>query len=139
MTLIELEDKLLNIAIKMPNIGYVGEGDIYELNNLPNIDYSVFYITQDTHRVYENKVEYTLNLFYVDRLIEYPSNRMYIQSNGISAITNIVNKLVAEEDVDVLYPLNFTPFYQRFADDCSGVFARITFVVNNSLGICVYE
>lgn len=139
MTLIEIVEKLLEIAQNMPNIDFVGEGDIYELNNIPNIQYSVFYITQDTHRVYENKVEYTLNLFFVDRIIEGIPNRMYIQSNGISAITNIVNKLVAEEDVDVVYPLNFTPFYQRFADDCSGVWARITFVVDNSLGICVYQ
>lgn len=139
MTLIEIVDKLLEIAQKMPNIGYAGEGDIYELNNIPNIDYSVFFITQDTHRVYENKVEYTLNLFFVDRIIEAIPNRIFVQTNGISAITNIVNKLVAEEDVDVLYPLNFTPFNQRFADDCSGVWARITFVVDNSLGICVYQ
>jgi hypothetical protein len=49
MTLVEIVKILLDIAKQQPNINYVGEGDIYTLNSLPNIDYSVFYITQNAH------------------------------------------------------------------------------------------
>lgn len=139
MTLYELINRLLEIAKGMPNIGYANEGDIYELNNLPNIDYSVFFVTQDRHQISENTASYTLNLFYVDRLLDDASNRLIIQSNGIEAITNIVNKLIATEDVDVVYSMTFTPFYQRFADECSGVFATITFECDGPIGICNYE
>lgn len=139
MTLYELIHNILDIAKTKPNINYVNEGDIYELNNLPNINYGVFYVTQDRHQINENTARYTLNLFYVDRLLDDASNRLIIQSNGIEAITNIVNHLILKEDVDVAYPLNFTPFYQRFADECSGVFATITFIVDAPIGICSYE
>ena len=139
MTLYELVNKLKDIAREKPNINFVGEGDVYELNHLPNIDYSVFYITQDTHQVSENTAQYTLNLFYIDRLTDTENNRLIVQSNGIDAITNIVNELVFTEDVDIEYPLSFTPFYQRFADDCTGVFCTITFNTNNNLGVCSYE
>lgn len=139
MTLIELINNLKKIAKEQPNINFVGEGDIYELNHLPNIDYSVFYITQGTHQVAEDTAYFELNLFYVDRLTDNEANRLLIQSNGIDILTNIINKMVFTEDVDVVYPLNFTPFYQRFADDCSGVYCTITFLVDNTLGVCSYD
>ena len=47
MTLFEIINKLKDIAISKPNINYVGDGDVYTLNSLPNIDYSVFFITQN--------------------------------------------------------------------------------------------
>lgn len=141
MTLYTLIDKLLTIAKEKPNINFVGEGDIYKLNHIPNIDYSVFYITQGAHNIGENINQYTLNLFYVDRIFEEDNkdNRLLIQSNGIEVITNIVNELVNSEDVDVSYPITYTSFYQRFADDCSGVFATITFTTDSNIGICTYE
>lgn len=139
MTLYELTNKLLEIAKSKPNINYVGEGDIYELNQLPNINYSVFYITQGTHTVEENTAQYTLNLFYVDRLTDTKDNRLIIQSNGIDAITNILNTLDYTEDIDLIYPLSFTPFNQRFADDCAGVFCTVTINSDSNLGICNYE
>lgn len=139
MTLYEIINKLENIAKHKPNINFVGEGDIYELNHLPNIDYTVFYITQGQHQVNENTALYVLNLFYIDRLTDNQSNRLIIQSNGIDAITNIVNELVMSEDVDIEYPLSFTSFYERFADECSGVYATITFETSNNLGVCSYD
>lgn len=139
MTLYEITNKLLEIAKYKPNINHIGEGDIYELNNLPNINYSVFYITQESHQVDENTAQYSLILFYVDRLTENKNNRLIIQSNGIDAITNIVNELVLTEDVDVVYPLTFTSFNQKFADDCAGVFCNITINTDNNLGVCSYE
>lgn len=139
MTLIELIDKLQNIAKNKPNIGYVGEGDIYSLNSLPNIDYGVFFITQDTHTLDENTAYYKLNLFYVDRLTDNESNRLTVQSNGIMAITNIINELVYSENVDIDYPLEFTPFYQRFADECTGVYCTITLITDNVIGLCTNE
>lgn len=138
MTLNDLINKLLLIAKSKPNINQVGEGDIYELNHIPNVNYSVFYITQDTHEVYENRTEYTLNLFYIDRLLNDKSNQLQIQSVGIDAITNIVNELLYTWDVDVVYPLTFTPFNQRFADDCAGVYAKLTIITDNN-GICTYD
>ena len=138
MNLIEIIDKLKEIALSKPNINFVGEGDIYELNNLGNIDYSVFYITQQTHSFSENIAYYQLNLFYVDRLAKDNSNRLSIHSVGMDAISNILNELTNTEDVEVEFPIQFNTFNERFADECAGVFCTVTLITEKEIGLC-YE
>ena len=140
MTLIELITQLKNTAKKLPNINFVGDGDIYSLSTLPNLDYSVFFITQTNHSQDENNTKYTLSLFYVDRITNgNGNNKLAIQSNGITVLTNIINLFLREnDDVEVEYDIQFTSFLQRFADECAGVFANVTFVVDNNIGICGY-
>ena len=139
MTLFELINKLKDIAISKPNINYVGDGDVYTLNSLPNIDYSVFFITQNDHSIYQDTITYNLNLFYIDRISDSEDNTLNIQSDGMLQLTNIINTLVFSEDVDVDGDINFVPFIQRFADNCSGVYCSVRFIVDNNLGICSYD
>ena len=139
MTLFELINKLKNIAISKPNINYVGDGDVYTLNSLPNIDYSVFFITQNDHSIYQDTITYSLNLFYIDRISDSEDNVLNIQSDGMLQLTNVINTLVFSEDVDVEGEISFTPFIQRFADNCSGVYCTVRFICDNNLGSCSYE
>ena len=139
MTLFELINKLKTIAISKPNINYVCDGDVYTLNSLPNIDYSVFFITQNDHSIYQDTITYNLNLFYIDRISDSEDNVLNIQSDGILQLTNIINTLVFSEDVDVEGEITFVPFIQRFADQCAGVYCTVRFVCNNNLGSCSYE
>lgn len=139
MTLFELINKLKNIAISKPNINFVGDGDVYTLNSLPNIDYSVFFITQNDHSIYQDTITYSLNLFYIDRISDSEDNVLNIQSDGMLQLTNVINTLVFSEDVDVDGEITFTPFIQRFADNCSGVYCTVRFVVDNNLGTCNYD
>ena len=139
MTLFELINKLKSIAINKPNINYVGDGDVYTLNSLPNIDYSVFFITQNDHSIYQDTITYSLNLFYIDRISDSEDNTLNIQSDGMLQLTNIINTLVFTEDVDVDGDITFVPFIQRFADQCAGVYCNVRFVCENNLGTCNYE
>lgn len=139
MTLFEIINKLKSIAINKPNINYVGDGDVYTLNSLPNIDYSVFFITQNDHSIYQDTITYSLNLFYIDRISDSEDNTLNIQSDGMLQLTNIINTLVFSEDVDVDGDITFVPFIQRFADNCSGVYCTVRFVCDNNLGTCSYE
>lgn len=139
MTLFEIINKLKSIAINKPNINYVGDGDVYTLNSLPNIDYSVFFITQNDHSIYQDTITYSLNLFYIDRISDSEDNTLNIQSDGMLQLTNIINTLVFTEDVDVDGDITFVPFIQRFADQCAGVYCTVRFVVDNNLGVCSYE
>ena len=139
MTLFEIINKLKDIAISKPNINFVGDGDVYTLNSLPNIDYSVFFITQNDHSIYQDTITYNLNIFYIDRISDSEDNTLNIQSDGMLQLTNIINSLVFSEDVDVDGEINFVPFIQRFADNCSGVYCTVRFVVDNNLGVCSYE
>ena len=139
MTLFEIINKLKDIAISKPNINYVGDGDVYVLNSLPDIDYSVFFITQNDHSIYQDTITYNLNLFYIDRISDSEDNVLNIQSDGMLQLTNIINTLVFSEDVDVEGDITFVPFIQRFADNCSGVYCNVRFVVENNLGSCSYD
>lgn len=139
MTLFEIINKLKDIALSKPNINYAGDGDVYILNSLPNIDYSAFFITQNQHSIDSNTITYNLNLFYIDRIADSEDNTLNIQSDGMLQLTNIINNLVFSEDVDVDGEINFVPFIQRFADNCAGVYCSVSFVCDNNLGICNYD
>lgn len=139
MTLFELINKLKDIAIRKPNINYAGDGDVYTLNSLPDINYSVFFVTQNDHLIDSDTITYNLNLFYIDRISDSEDNILNIQSDGMLQLTNIINTLVFSEDVDVDGDINFVPFIQRFADNCSGVYCTVRFVCDNNLGTCSYD
>ena len=140
MTLIDIVNEFLDIAKKQPNINYVNEGDISDLNKLPNIDYGVFYITQTNHTQSEQMINYNLTLFYVDRIVKDGSNKLAIQSNGIITIGNIINLFsLKNPDVEIDYDIEYTTFLHRFTDECSGVFANVRIITDNNVGICGYE
>lgn len=140
MTLFEICNNLKNIALEKNNINYAGDGDIYILNSSPDTDYSVFFITQNTHNVSENTITYSLNLFYIDRLTENKDNMLKIQSDGMLSITNIVNEFNERyDDVEITYPLQFQVFNQRFADECAGVWCVANIICRNDIGICDYN
>lgn len=67
MTYYQLITELQNTAKQDPNIRFTGTGNIYELNNKPDINYRVFYITPNLSTSYEDVDQYSLNLFYIDR------------------------------------------------------------------------
>lgn len=137
MTLQRIINEILGIAKKQPNINHVGCGDIYSLNTLPNIDYSVFYITQTNHTQNQNTVTYNLVLYYVDRLVN--NNTLQVQSQGMLVLNNIINILNNSlDEVEVDYNINYTTFTHRFADDCAGVFANLKITADAELGICGY-
>lgn len=137
MSLKEVIVKFLNIAKKQPNIGYTGEGDIYTLNSLPNLEYSVFFVTQQQHNQSEDVISYNLILYYIDRLVEDDANMLDIHSNGIIQLGNIINTFINENDDAVVnYNINFTTFNHKFADKCAGVYATISVDVANNIGLC---
>jgi hypothetical protein len=78
-----------------------------------------------------------LNLYYVARWDETDENQLEEQSAGILALTNIINRFNnIYPDVQLSYPLIFTPFYQKFKDICTGIFVRVDIMVDNVLGVC---
>jgi hypothetical protein len=139
MTLYEVITDILNIAKQQPNINHTGEGDVYLLNSLPNIDYSVFWVTQTNHTQGENTVSFNLILYYIDRLLPDDSNRLQIQSQGMLALNNIINIYnQMNTDIQIEYDINYTTFTHRFTDNCAGVFANVTITADAELGICGY-
>ena len=123
----ELLNNITEVARKHPNINSTFIGDVYELNHRNDVDYCAFVITQGTHRVNsdEDYIDYTLNLFYVDRLTADESNRTQIHSSGIDFMNSLLRAVEKLGVVVVEHTENV--FNERFNDVCAGVYATVVF------------
>lgn len=142
MTLKQIINSIKQCAELEPNVNGVYVNDVYQLNAIPNVDYSCIVITQNTHVNDEDTITYQFYLFYVDRLINPTDgydNQIEIQSRGIEVIRNIVNRFneVNDDDTFIEYSYQLTPFNERFKDDCSGIYATIN-VITETQGDCAY-
>ena len=120
-------NNITEVAKKHPNINSTFIGDVYELNHRNDVDYCAFVITQGTHRVNsdEEYIDYTLNLFYVDRLTADESNRTQIHSSGIDFMNSLLRAVEKLGVVVVEHTENV--FNERFNDVCAGVYATVVF------------
>ena len=121
----ELLNNIIDVAKKHPNINSTFIGDVYELNHRNDVDYCAFVITQGTHRVNsdDDYIDYTLNLFYVDRLTADESNRTQIHSSGIDFMNSLL-RAVEKLGVTVVEHTE-NVFNERFNDVCAGVYATV--------------
>lgn len=134
MTYYQLIKELQNTAKQDPNIRTVGAGNIYELNNKPNIDYRVFYITPNLSSGYENTNQYSLNLFYIDRWDDSTNNQVEIQSAGKEILTDIINRFQYNNpEIEIQYPYTFQFFYERFTDVCAGCWITLNIQVDSDV------
>lgn len=123
----ELLNNITEVAKKHPNINSTFIGDVYELNHRNDVDYCAFVITQGTHRVNsdEDYIDYTLNLFYVDRLTADERNRTQIHSSGIDFMNSLLRAV--EKLGVVVVEQTENVFNERFNDVCAGVYATVVF------------
>lgn len=123
-----------------------GEGDIYKINDIPDIEYSIFWVSSTQgHIEHENYTAYNLTLYYIDRqLIETDSkfnddNAMIITA-GMNILSNIIKMIKNDNDVysvnnDIAYN-SFTASDGVFNDKCAGVYCNITVNIPNT-SLCV--
>ena len=130
MTLFDIIRNLQAIAAQEPSVRSVSDGDIYDaLNAAVDIKYGVFHITQDTHTnnpTNGDLDQWGLNLFYIDRLLDNNENRLSIQSAGITILENVLKRFADTFGAEYLNNIVYTPFTQRFKDNCAGVFCKIS-------------
>lgn len=135
MTLFELIQIIKNIALKQPNVRTFGEGNIYNiLNANPSVEYDAVILTQGTH-IQDTKFNYfNFNLFYVSRLVDnLETNRLQAHSIGVEVLSNIVQFLSDAYDIELNGNISFNTFTEKFSDECAGVYAKITLVVEKEI------
>ena len=130
MTLLEIIQTIKEVALSQPNVNAFSEGSIYDyMNANSSIDYSVVFLTQQTHRETEGFMHYSFYIFYCDRLqSDLDSNRALIQSTGLRVLSNIIRTVCDNLDIEVP-DTNFTTFSEKFSDECCGVYASVEFTV----------
>ena len=97
MTLRELYTMIEGIAREVPDVRTILENDMLKLNEEREAKYGVFGITQEPHTGSLGWITYTLNLFFVDRLVNGQDNEVEIQSPAIEVLRAIIMRV--EENV----------------------------------------
>ena len=137
----QLIDEVESISLSHNLVNSFVEGDnIYDLNSSDNL-YPVIYLTSKPHQLSQPTSKYNFYIYYVDRLIENKSNRIFVQSAGIKAINDIILKVKELTSTDIEYPIALTPFTEKFSDECAGIYGEIvieTFNDNTECNIMNY-
>lgn len=129
MTLKNVVDIIEYVSMSQPNIRQFAEGSVYDINSNPSNKYANIVLTQREHTETEQTYIFNFVIFYVDRLVDnLDSNKLQIQSTGISVLSNIFRTLESQYDFEVLDKV-YTPWTQRFIDECCGVFANVKIIV----------
>lgn len=125
MNLKNVVDIIEYVAMKQPNIRQFAEGSVYDINKNPSNKYCNIVLTQREHTETEQTYIFNFIIFYVDRLVDnLDSNRLQVQSAGISALSNIFRTLEQEYDFDFLNK-TYTTYTERFTDECAGAYANV--------------
>lgn len=112
------------------------EGDIYEFLNSGNHKYPAIILTTQNVSNEENINSISGTLFCVDRLTDDASNKLEIQSIAFVKLQRIFEAL--EENTTDLVSNTYTPFTEKFADLCGGMFVEfnLQYVGDN---LCEYN
>lgn len=129
MTLKEFIGMVRAIALTQPNVNSVIDNDVYKLNELKDVEYSVFAWQQRQHREETDFWIYSFQFFYIDRLTQDSGNELETQSIGLDILSNIILTIleVGDGEIELYDTPIYQPFTQRFKDLCAGDYATVTF------------
>ena len=126
MTLRELYTFIEECVAQIPDIKTTIENDLLKINEMRDVKYGVFAITQNQHTSTLEYMRFSLNLFYIDRLVNSQDNEVQIQSHAIEILRQLLRKL---EDTLSVSDAQYNVFSQRFQDLCAGAWAVVTISV----------
>lgn len=133
MTLYKLIQDVCNLGKAQPNISFVSQGDIYQLNHNQDIDYPAFIVTQGTHTGSDyDEEQFTLTLFAVDRLVSDKSNEIDVQSWANDVLMDVTRK-IEEFYIGTVQPgFKIQTFTEKFDSLCAGAYATIAVTIENN-------
>lgn len=135
MNLYSFIENLKNVSLSHYDVKEFNCGDVYGVMNKKNHKYPCVVLTVDNIQKGQNDTNIVNgNLFYIDRQLADESNKLYIQSQGVSVLNNIFNKSYQ----NIGYPFDtqqFTPFSEKFADLCAGAYCTFSALVDIE-GVC---
>lgn len=132
MTLRGIYEALEEVSLSVPDVLTFIPNDITRLNEMRNVKYGVVGVTQNQHSCDREFMRYSLNIFYVDRLLNSGDNEVEIQSHAIEVLRAILMR--AREELD-LEEVRYDTFIDRFQDTCTGAWATVT--IRTPEGDCI--
>ena len=135
MTLYKLVQDICNLGKAQPNVNFVTQGDIYQLNHNQDVDYPAFVVTQGTHTGSDyDEEQFTLTLFAVDRLVSDKSNEIDVQSWANSVLLSVIKNIGDFYIGTVQSGFKIQTFTEKFDSLCAG--AYVTLAINVDINDC---
>ena len=135
MTLYKLVQDICNLGKAQPNVNFVTQGDIYQLNHNQDVDYPAFVVTQGTHSGSDyDEEQFTLTLFAVDRLVSDKSNEIDVQSWANSVLLSVIKNIGDFFIGTVQSGFKIQTFTEKFDSLCAG--AYVTLAINVDINDC---
>lgn len=135
MTLYKLVQDVCNLGKAQPNVNFVTQGDIYQLNHNQDVDYPAFVVTQGTHTGSDyDEEQFTLTLFAVDRLVSDKSNEIDVQSWANSVLLSVIKNIGDFYIGTVQSGFKIQTFTEKFDSLCAG--AYVTLSINVDINDC---
>ena len=132
MTLYKLVQDVCNLGKSSPNVNFVTQGDIYQLNHNQDVEYPVFVVTQGTHTGSDyDEEQFTLTLFAVDRLVSDKSNEIDVQSWANSVLLDVIKKIGDFYIGTVQSGFKIQTFTEKFDSLCAGAYVTLAINVEN--------
>ena len=126
MNYLQFVNNVLETAKSHKLVYEVGEGDIYEHLNSGDHKYPCVFLTVQNIDYNGTQMTVTGSLFYVDALLSDTSNKLQIQATGMTTLQQIFMRLMDNYPDFELRTGRYTPFDEKFADLCAGVFSNFT-------------
>lgn len=137
MNYTEIIKNMKEVSETIHNVNSFSDNDIYDEWIKPDIKFSAVNAYLQNVNRNDNTIEYTIMLYYGDRLLKDGSNRNAIFDDGVSVLLTLLDKLPDELTYET--PVVFTPFEQQFADNLAGVYCQVIFEMEYELGTCGLE
>lgn len=136
MNTIELINRIKNIALSQGTCYSVYDGEVYDNWNSGEIKYGSVNIAFERISYDSNLCNYSMILYYGDRLLQDKSNFNQIVTDGINTLQSVINILNKEVNIDISDSVEYTPFEQKFSDYLAGVYCQFTLTTDSSIGMC---
>lgn len=122
MNYFDLVETIKTVSLRYSQEFY--EGDVYEFLNSGNHKYPSVILTVQNITTDDNINSVSATLFCVDRLTDNADNKLEIQSICMTNLLKIIDSL--EDKVTNLTTNTYTPFTEKFADLCGGMFVEFS-------------
>lgn len=134
MNMVELIKHIKEVAASLAMVQSVYSEDVYINWNSAEARFASVNVAVETVTRNSNNAEYGVVLYYADRLLQDKSNSEAVYTDAVNVLQSILNNL--DEDLEVVYPVQYTPFSQKFADYLAGAYCRVTILA--PFDICSY-
>ena len=128
---------LKSLSLTHSLVNDYAEGDVYEYMNSGMHSYPAVFMTMNNITSDSESTNYNFTMFYIDRLLSDGSNKINVQSIGVQVVKQILSKLFDIYPEIEISSTEYTPFTEKFADDCAGVFCQIS--LSDELDAASYE